>query len=754
MALGTAGIGAATANPAPAGARLVMLAVRINGVEQADPAWVLRDGNVLAVTVLTARAWRIDTRAIATRHFDGDPYIAVSALPGVVLQLDDATQTLALTIPAALFVGSAVRLSRQPYGAMTRSALGGFLDYDVSAQVADGTRALNGLFALGAFRGAGTAGTSFIAGSGGPGNRAVVRLDSTYTIDDPARMRSLRIGDGVTRASTGTSALRFAGIQLASNFATQPGYLTMALPTLNGSAAVASTVDILVNNVLQNQQKVASGPFTLRDVPVVNGSGEVQLVVRDALGRQTLVTQSYYAAPQIIRRGLHDYSYEVGFLRRDYTQESNAYGAAILSATHRYGATDRITLEGHGEGSRSAQTVGLAVNVAWPAIGIFSLSAAASRSGHERGGLIGAGFERQARGISIGVSGEIATGGYTTIGETALYRHPRSTVSGFLGMPTPFGSVGTSLLWRRGRGEADVLYASASSSLRLRGIGSVGVSARRSFTGSRDSAVQVFLSVPVGHRSSAVVGTEMRNGQVGANATFQRNLPYGDGLGYRLAAETGESERFDAELNVQTNIGRLDAEATRLDGSAGARLGMSGSIATVGGRVFAARKLDQSFAAVTVGNYDNVRVYVDNQLVGRTNSAGVLIVPRLLPYQDNHLRIEAEDLPLDAAIDETARTIRPYDRSGVAVRFRARDARAGLVTVLLPDGTTMPAGTALYVNGGTDPYVVAPDGTAYLSGLMAHNRIAATIDGTGCHFLLAFAGGLGPQPRLGTFTCT
>ena len=733
----------------------MLLAVHINGRTQPDPVWVLRDGDAIAVTVATARAWRIETRDIATHLFDGDSYIALSALPGAVTVLREATQTLDLTLPATVFTASAVLVSRQPYGPMTRSDLGGFFGYDVSAQIADGATAVNGLFNLGAFRGSGTAGTSFIAGTGSNGRdrRTLVRLDSNYTIDDPTRMRSLRIGDGVTRGSTGTSALRFAGVQLATNFATQPGYLTMALPTLNGSAAIPSVVDILVNNVLQRQQQVGSGPFTLTDVPVITGGGDVQLIVRDALGRETRVTQSYYAAPQIIRRGLHDFSYEVGFLRRNYTQQSNAYGAAILSGTHRYGMTDRVTVEGHGEVSRTTQATSMVVSMLWPAVGIFSLSAAGSQSRRGPGGLIGVGFERQTRAVSIGGSAEFTTQGYATIGDTTTYRRPKSLVSGFIGVPTAFGSISGSLLWRRGRFERDVLYASANSSVRIRGIGSLGLSARRSFTATRESAVRAFLSVPIGHRSSAAIGTELRNGQVGANATLQRNLPYGNGMGYRLQAETGAFERLDAELNVQADIGRLDAQVTRLDGATGARVGVSGSIATIDGRVFAARRLDQSFASVQVGDYDNVRVYVDNQLVGRTNRGGTLIVPRLLPYQDNHLRIEAEDLPLDATIDETTRTIRPFGRSGVAIRFGARNSRAGLVTVRLANGTPLPTGTILHVNGGAEPFVVAPGGTAYLAGLAAHNRISAARDGGDCHFAVSFAAGRGLQPNLGTFTC-
>ncbi|MEI9849784.1 MAG: fimbria/pilus outer membrane usher protein, partial [Sphingomonas sp.] len=136
------------------------------------------------------------------------------------------------------------------------------------------------------FSGSGTGSTTFI-GRLDESGRSLTRLETNWTIDDPARMRSLRIGDSITRGGIGAAPLRFAGFQLATNFATQPGFITMALPTVNGTAAVPSVVDIYVNNVLQTRRPVAPGPFQLTDVPVITGSGDIRLIVRDTLGRET-----------------------------------------------------------------------------------------------------------------------------------------------------------------------------------------------------------------------------------------------------------------------------------------------------------------------------------------------------------------------------------------------------------------------------------------------------------------------------------
>ena len=129
----------------------------------------------------------------------------------------------------------------------------------------------------------------------------MTRLETTWTIDRPNHMTSIRIGDSISSAGPGAAPVRFAGIQYARNFAVQPGYITMPLPGVSGSAAVPSVVDVYVNSALQGQQQVAPGPFELRNVPVPSGGGRVQLVMRDLLGREIVSEQSYYASAQLLR---------------------------------------------------------------------------------------------------------------------------------------------------------------------------------------------------------------------------------------------------------------------------------------------------------------------------------------------------------------------------------------------------------------------------------------------------------------------
>lgn len=737
----------------PAPPRLVLLAIAINGVDQGEPLWVLRgDGETIYLPQPALAQWRLKFSGARTMLFDGASYVAIREVPGVAAEVDEVGQSLRLTVAPSSFEGVRTPIAGDDAGAMTPSGFGGFLNYELIGQISGGSARASSALEIGVFSQWGTGSTTLI-GRLGDGVPEVLRLETNWTIDDPVRMRSMRFGDSISRGGVGASPLRFGGLQFATNFETRPGFVAMALPNVSGSAAVPSVVDIYVNNVLQARRQVAPGPFQLTDVPVVTGSGDIRLVVRDALGRDSVVVQSYYVGPQLLSRGLHDYSYELGFLRRDFGLASNAYGAPFLSGTHRYSLTDTMTIEAHIEAARRAQAAGIGFSALVPGIGIFSASAAASRSGEGSGGLFAFGFERRSSRLSIGAAGDITTSGYVTLGSLHGLNIASSSARLFVGLPTRFGSIGGSALWRRAGDRPDVGFLSASASVRLRGLGTLNLGGRRSFAGPSETAAQMYLTIPIGRRTSASTGAQLRDGVLGVTGDVQRNLPEGSGIGYRASAALGSVDRLSGGLNVQTGVGNLNAEATWVEGRTAARITLSGSVAAVDGQEFASRRIGQSFAAVRVGEYPGVRVYADNRLVGRTNRAGVVIVPRLRPFEVNRIRIEVEDLPLDATIAGAEQTVRPFGRSGVSVRFGVAEARGGRLQIVLENGDPLPSGTAVRLNGEPEEFISAPGGDLYLTGLRTNNIAVAMVGPRACTFAFGFASGLGPQPQLGQFTC-
>ncbi|WP_010183411.1 fimbria/pilus outer membrane usher protein [Sphingomonas sp. PAMC 26605] len=723
------------------------LAVTMNGVAQGDVLVQRRAGRVY-VPAEALRRWGVTLDGLAIVTLDHQPYVALGG-DGLAYTVEEATQALRLTVAPARLQATSLPARRVSLGRVARSGWGGFVNYDLLADRSYGSTSVSGLFEVGLFSPLGSGTSTFVARSSGPGAN-VVRLESGWTIDDPDRLRSLRIGDSVTRYGIGGTPFRFAGLQFGRSFETQPGYVTLPLPTLGGAAALPSVADIYVNNVLTGHQDVRPGPFAITDVPVVSGAGQVSLVVRDMLGRQTTISQSYYTAPDLLRAGLSDYSFEAGVARRDFGTRSFSYGSAFAAATYRYGLSDTLTGEAHAEATPRLQQAGAAADFVLPGVALITLGAAASHAPSGAGAMVTAGIQRNAPRISYGVTAELLSDAYVTYGSS--YKSPRRSVTAFVGMPVRFGSIGGSFTTRSYRSAPSLQITSLNATIHATRFASFNLIGSKTWGAVADTAVQLLMLVPLGRRTSASAGVSAHGAGESAVATLQRDLPVGDGIGYRVSGEAGEIDRLDGEVSLQTGVGTYSVEGSWTDQGGGVRLSASGSIGMIDGNVFAARPLTQSFAAVRVGDFPDVGVYADNQLVGHTGRNGLMIVPNLRMFDDNPLRIDTDDVPMTAQIVTDKQTVRPPRRSGVHVDFAVVDERDAILTVVLADGTALPKG-ARVVSGSGEETVSAAGGEIYLAHLRATTTVTVALEKTACSFDVTRPADSGAQPRLGPFTC-
>jgi outer membrane usher protein len=718
-----------------AGLEEALLKATVNGVQGDELITSFKDneGRVY-VAAEQLRAWRIRSRRLASIVRDGTRYYLLNGLPGARVEIDAPTQELKVNIPASELEPTRISYAPVPITDEVVSGNGVYVNYQVSGEAVGGETTVGGVFEGVLFTPRGFASSAFVA-RWNSDSAELVRTETNWTIDDAEKMRSLRLGDSVSQGGIGGRPVRFAGIQLARNFAVQPGFVTLPLPSIRGSAQLPSTADVYVNDVLVRTSDLPPGPFDITDVPIVTGSGDVRLIVRDMLGRQQLVSQPYYSSLSQLRAGLDDYSYEAGFLRRSFGTRSNDYGSLFVSGTHRYGFTNWLTAEAHLEASPDVQGASMAGSVVIPQVGHLEGSVAVSNSTLGTGASATLTFERRTHGLSLGAHAEVANADYTTLGAPPDRRPPSLILQAFAGMSFRGGSFGLSYLLRNGRTEPDVGFASANLSLRLGRVGSLNLAGRTSISGPADKQGEVILIVPLGARTTSAVGATFDGGFASINALLQRSPPVGDGIGYRFNAASGRFQQVQGQVTLKTDFGDYDALLTWTDGRTGLRLSTSGSVGIVGGKTFASRHVDQSFAEIRVGDYPNVRVYADNQLIGRTGSGGTLIIPNLRPYDRNKIRIEANDLPLDAELAGEEQSVRPGARQGVVVDFHAKPSRSALARVQLKDGRPLPAGSSVRLEGRTDEFISAPGGEVYITGLAKKKEIAlATWANGSCEF--------------------
>ena len=116
-------------------------------------------------------------------------------------------------------------------------------------------------------------------------------------------MSTLTIGDSISAGNPWAVQVYYGGVRYASKFSTQPTFIPFALPSMAGEVTVPSTVDLYVNNVRVSQQQVDAGPFSIQNIPVMTGQGDVRMVVTDVMGRQQVVTQSFNRSPTLASQG-------------------------------------------------------------------------------------------------------------------------------------------------------------------------------------------------------------------------------------------------------------------------------------------------------------------------------------------------------------------------------------------------------------------------------------------------------------------
>src|SRR4029077_5350631 len=147
---------------------------------------------------------------------------------------------------------------------------------------------------------------------------------------------------------------------------------------------------------------------------VTVGAGNVRVVTRDIFGKETATVVPYVRYDSMLKQGLHDFSYEAGYLRRNYSNVSNDYGDFAAVATHRYGMTNWLTLEGHAEAMADRGNLGGVVQVTMPVLGLVGVGGAVS-TGDGTGKLGKAFFQRNERNWSVGAAAQQQSENYMDV---------------------------------------------------------------------------------------------------------------------------------------------------------------------------------------------------------------------------------------------------------------------------------------------------------------------------------------------------
>jgi outer membrane usher protein len=197
--------------------------------------------------------------------------------------------------------------------------------------------------------------------------------------------------------------------------------------------------------------------------------------------------------------------------------------------------------------------------------------------------------------------------------------------------------------------------------------------------------------------AATVGGTGNRNTQ---GVSLERSIPQGEGVGYALGGGHAGGQGSDGAFGrafVQVNAanatfgGEYSRASNPEAGVSMSNVFVAGSIGYVGGRVFAARPIEDSFALVRLPELADVPVYANSWYAGKTNADGEVVVNNIGSYYDNFIVFGAKDLPLDYVFPSAEKIISPMTRSGSLVQFAIRKNHAVIgVLVIARDGKQLP----------------------------------------------------------------
>ena len=715
--------------------RLLPLEVSINGAKSGN--WLLLErGGVLYAPAEAFEEWRLNRKADAKSYnYRNQTWFPLTSVPGFQAQLNAADQSMDIKFQSGAFAATRVTQAQADRPKMSPALPALFFNYDLSYTASDvrgidTSKDLGALMELGFSNSLGVLTSSHVGrnltNEGDSSERSFRRLETTFSRDFPDKNLSLRIGDSATRQGMWGRSTYFGGIQLGRNFALSPGFITQPIPTIAGQSNSPSTVELYINDSLRQTSQVPTGPFVIDNFPLLTGSGQARVVVRDLLGRETVLVQNFFSHGDMLEKGLSDWSANIGAVRNNLGTFNGDYGRRFGSGIYRYGLSQNVTMEASAEGARRAFGGGLGVSVAlpWQILGQFA-SAASDDSDIGRGYQWLVGFEHSSLRHGFSVRSEGSTRHFRQVSEdAATLPYRRQTSASYTYSSEILGHLGIGYARIDSYAQGPFETYSANYSHRIGQRSTLSLLATRAVGPTKNDSVAVSLLIPFDNDIVGSANVTSRRNQTDGYVSASKSLGAESGMGWRVLGGARSDQSYgEAGLYYQGSKGLLTSDFSASDDQKTVRLGAQGGLVAVGGNVFASRKIQESFALVEVPGYANVGVGFQSSILARTDKTGTALITRLLPYRNNSIRLDPSELPISAEIDSIEQIVVPAARTGVRASFPVRSGRGALIKIYFDDGQPAPPGAEIALVGDNKEFFVARRGETFVTGLKAKNMI-------------------------------
>ncbi|WP_164270844.1 fimbria/pilus outer membrane usher protein [Stenotrophomonas sp. B1-1] len=575
-------------------------------------------------------------------------------------------------------------------------------------------------------------------------------ISSHVQRDIPAWNSQLLLGQGNTGGELFDS-VAFTGVRVASDDRMLPDSLRGYAPKVQGIAEGAARVTIRQNGNIIHESNVAPGPFSIEDLYPTSFSGDLEVTVTEADGREQRFNVNFSAVPQALRAGASRFAFTTGELRDN---QRTLQPLRFAEGTYARGISNGLTLLGGAQVGQRYQSLlsGAAINTRIGAFGVDVTHSRANLAAGERmsGNSFRVNYQRyvQATGTNFGLAAyRYSTRDFLSLNDTARVlgggavdewgygfrarERYQLNFSQKLGeRATLHLSGGQVAYWDSSRSRNDLQLSVQTSTRRV----NYGLSALRyqQGDGRQDTRYAFTLSVPLGRTHHAPrLSTQLSHAGSGdqAQATLTGNLGESRALSYTLSTTQGSGQgSHSAYAAWQGGRGHVDAGYSRVGNYSSLSLGASGSVVLHGGGINLGAPVGDGFALVQASGAQGARVGSSHGV--RVASNGYALVPHISPYRWNTLDLDPSGLPMEVELLQTSQRVAPTAGGIVRVPFEVRRERTLFIDATDALGQPLPFAAQVHSEDGRALGAVGQGGVIQLRGAQDTGALIVDPEGT------------------------
>ncbi len=748
----------------------LQLDVLINGYKiDLVAAFTLRPDGSMTSARSELRELGLKIPAIGT----DDEQINLATIAGLNFKYDQAQQTIDLQISDAGREAKSISIIPKKEMLKAESDTGlvlnysgyGAANYDLGGALSSFSGASASLDAR-AFSKFGVIQQTGVIGTTTFSDFSSIRLDTSWSYSNQERAETYTVGDVISGGLNWTRPVRLGGGQIQRNFGIRPDLITKPLPSLTGSAAVPSTLDVYVNNAKTFSQDIAPGPFSIDRLPVITSEGTARVVLTDTTGRQTQSETPIYTSPELLAPHLFDYALDLGLARRGFGTENFDYDSQIMAlASARYGINNWITAEAHAEWRTDLYEGGLGgLFVAGP-LGTFNTAMSASLYQGDVGFYGYGAWQLEYKNFLVRASTARTFGNFvdlaaiTEIPNSGIYNSgvPKALdqLSLSYGFPDMNMGTGLSLIHQIAHDGTESLLVGTNITKSFKNDLSIYANAYVDLENKADYGAFVGFSIPFGKNINTSSGGSFVKNSWTATTEASKPLDTNFGsYGWRVSATDQQGNgKLSAEGAYRSAHALVSGRVASNDGRVSGNGSVDGSIVATKSGVFLGNPISDSFAVVDAG-VEGIDVSYENRFVGKTGKNGKLLISQLHAYQPNKISIDPENLPLNTSVSETEKHVAPRSKSGVLVDFGVKKDGNGLIAILQDSkGVFLAPGTKINVSGKDEPFVMGYDGEVFLTDIGEHVTLTAEGVNSTCAVSFDFKADKETQASIGPLKC-